>query len=109
MNIGTKVRTLRKEKGYTLKEVSGLTGLSISFISEIEREERNPSLSNLEKIAYALGSTSDVILSGVSFNPNEIEEQFPNVMKVLRRDGKKITPERERFIAKIIQSAIEEE
>lgn len=41
--------------------------------------------------------------------PDDVDNQFPNIMKILRRDGKKITPEREKLIAKIIQSAVEED
>ncbi|QEK13745.1 helix-turn-helix domain-containing protein (plasmid) [Crassaminicella thermophila] len=55
MNIGTKIKVLRKEKKFTLKDLAEKTGLSISFISDIEHQRRNPSLENLNKIAKALG------------------------------------------------------
>lgn len=53
MNIGDKIRELRKNNKLTLKELSERTELSISFISDIENGRRNPRLENLRKIADA--------------------------------------------------------
>ena len=54
--IGDTIRTLRKEKELTLKQMSRRTGLSISLLSQIERAESSPSISSLYKIAVALDS-----------------------------------------------------
>jgi two-component system OmpR family response regulator len=52
--IGDTIRTMRKEKELTLKQMSRRTGLSISLLSQIERAESSPSISSLYKIALAL-------------------------------------------------------
>ena len=52
--IGDTIRTMRKEKELTLKQMSRRTGLSISLLSQIERAESSPSISSLYKIAMAL-------------------------------------------------------
>ncbi|MBU2702693.1 transcriptional regulator with XRE-family HTH domain [Sporomusaceae bacterium BoRhaA] len=114
MNIGLKIKALRNERGYTLKQVADAAGISVSFVSEIERGKRNPGLDNLHNIARALGVSSDFILAGTNSinqvgDKREFDKQFPNVVKILRRDGKKITPEKERLIARIIETAIEDE
>ncbi|HEY6559481.1 MAG TPA: response regulator [Polyangiaceae bacterium] len=54
--IGDTIRTLRKDKELTLKQMSRRTGLSISLLSQIERAESSPSISSLYKIALALDS-----------------------------------------------------
>ena len=54
--IGETIRTMRKEKELTLKQMSRRTGLSISLLSQIERAESSPSISSLYKIAIALDS-----------------------------------------------------
>ena len=54
--IGDTIRTMRKEKELTLKQMSRRTGLSISLLSQIERAESSPSISSLYKIAVALDS-----------------------------------------------------
>jgi len=52
--IGDTIRTLRKTRELTLKQMSRRTGLSISLLSQIERAESSPSISSLYKIAIAL-------------------------------------------------------
>jgi two-component system, OmpR family, response regulator len=52
--IGDTVRTLRKDKELTLKQMSRRTGLSVSLLSQIERAESSASIESLYKIAVAL-------------------------------------------------------
>lgn len=52
--IGRGIRSLRKQRGLTLKQVSRRTGLSVSLISQIERAESSASVSSLYKLACAL-------------------------------------------------------
>lgn len=51
--IGGKIRTLRKQKGLTLKEVAEKTNLSISFLSQVEHSKSSTTLESLKKIAEA--------------------------------------------------------
>ncbi|WP_330455986.1 cupin domain-containing protein [Streptomyces sp. NBC_00820] len=53
--VGEIVRSLRKEKGYTLSQLSELSGLSTGIVSQIERGTANPSFSTLVQLAHALG------------------------------------------------------
>lgn len=46
-----KIRKYRKNRNLTIKELATLSGMSISYISQIERGEIDPSLSSLRKIA----------------------------------------------------------
>lgn len=55
MTLGLKLKTLRELKGYTLKQTAERTGLSIGFISQVERGQTDPSLSSLKKLANTLG------------------------------------------------------
>lgn len=52
--IGDTIRSMRKSKELTLKQMSRRTGLSISLLSQIERAESSPSISSLYKIALTL-------------------------------------------------------
>ena len=45
--LGEQVRNIRKKRGITLKELAEKTGLSIGYISQIERDLTDPSLSTL--------------------------------------------------------------
>jgi transcriptional regulator with XRE-family HTH domain len=57
MNVGSRIKALRKEKKLKLKHLSALAGISISFLSDIENGKSNPSLERLEKIAEKLGTS----------------------------------------------------
>lgn len=46
-----KIREYRKKLNMTIKELSERTGLSIGYISQLERNSAEPSLSSLRKIA----------------------------------------------------------
>lgn len=50
----SKIRFLREEKGYTLTELAKEAGMSFSYLSEIERGSKQPSLKTLEKLSQAL-------------------------------------------------------
>ncbi|WP_066388828.1 helix-turn-helix domain-containing protein [Neobacillus mesonae] len=53
--IGVKIKSLRKEKRLTLKQIADRTNLSISFISQVERSKSSITLESLKKISEALG------------------------------------------------------
>lgn len=50
--LGDKIRALREEKQMTLDELGIVLGLSITYLSEIELGERNPSVQTLQKISH---------------------------------------------------------
>jgi len=53
--IGEKIRAKRVENGQSLKELAEKTGLTASFISQVERDLAEPSITSLRRIAEALG------------------------------------------------------
>ncbi|MFD1929189.1 helix-turn-helix domain-containing protein [Sporosarcina siberiensis] len=53
--IGEKIKTLRKNKKLTLKDLANGTDLSISFLSQVERMQSSLTLESLKKISDALG------------------------------------------------------
>ncbi len=63
MNLGEKIKNIRKSKEYTLKDLSDMTGLSLGFLSNVERDLNSPSISNLQQICQALGINLMEILS----------------------------------------------
>ncbi|MEK7787397.1 MAG: cupin domain-containing protein, partial [Chloroflexota bacterium] len=53
--LGASIRRTRKRRGLTIQQVAKLSGLSISFISQLERDLLSPSVNSLQKISRALG------------------------------------------------------
>ena len=64
-SLGSKLRNMRKARNLTLSNVSETTGLSLSFLSDIERGRTLPSLKTLARIAEALDGTVIAALEGV--------------------------------------------
>ena len=62
LNMGSKVKELRKAKGLGLKEVSKKLGLSPSLLSQIENDKVTPSIATLFKIANFLGKKTSFFL-----------------------------------------------
>lgn len=54
INIGKKVQDYRNEKDISIKKLSELTGITSSMISQIERNQVNPSINTIKNIANEL-------------------------------------------------------
>jgi transcriptional regulator with XRE-family HTH domain len=63
LNLGQTVRDLRQAKGFTLRGLSKETGLSPSFISQLERGITRASLDSLRVISEALSTSVASLLS----------------------------------------------
>jgi transcriptional regulator with XRE-family HTH domain len=62
--LGGMVRRLRMQKGLTLKQLAGKTELSISFLSQAERNQLPLSVSALKRIADALDIPAGMLMFG---------------------------------------------
>lgn len=62
-NIGEAVKKLRKERGYTLKDVSEQVNLSIGYLSQFERGITTIAVEQLVKIADMLGVSANYFFS----------------------------------------------
>lgn len=55
MELGAKLRAIRRSKGLSLQRVANLTDLSKGFVSQVESGAANPSIASLKRIANGLG------------------------------------------------------
>lgn len=60
--FGKHLRMLRQKKNLTQEELADRAGLHFTYIGQIERGLRNPSLVNLQKLAKALKISSGELL-----------------------------------------------
>ncbi|GLQ06713.1 helix-turn-helix domain-containing protein [Sneathiella chinensis] len=63
-SVGKTINRLRKEKQLTLDQLASLCGVSKSMLSQIERNETNPTLAIVWRLAEALGQTIDDLIRG---------------------------------------------
>lgn len=60
--LAENIRALRQKIGISQEELAGRSGLHRTYISSVEREERNLSLENIFKIARALAVSPGSLL-----------------------------------------------
>ncbi len=61
-HLGTRVKHLRAERGWSLEALAHASGVSRSMLSQIEREQTNPTLAVTLRIAQAFGLTLGELL-----------------------------------------------
>lgn len=68
MNIGEKIRKIRKENKLTIVELAEITGLSKTTISDTETGKTNPSNDTILKIAKALNIDVKDLCKGTGYS-----------------------------------------
>ena len=54
MQLGTRIRALRQARHFTLRDVAERSGVTESFLSQVERDVTSPSIATVQRIARAL-------------------------------------------------------
>lgn len=78
MNICEGIKLARTEQGLTQGELAFKAGISVSYLSLIERGKRNPNISTLIKIANAL-RTSFLMLAFLGVTEDGLEKIDPDL------------------------------
>ena len=66
--VGNNIKKARKRKGLTISELSLYTGLSVGYLSNVERNQTSPTLRNLNLICNSIGIS---ILDLISIDTEE--------------------------------------
>lgn len=96
VQLSQRIRVLRTLKGYTLEQVSELTGLTRGVLSKVENFRVTPSLATLAKIADALGVTMSELFEGLDARQD---------MVIVRKD-ERLVVERDRPDSNIVYHAL---
>jgi len=86
MTIGQRIREKRKERGLTLKQLAEATGLTVTYLSDVERGATQPSLKTLGRVATGLIISTTDLLSGVELLGDESDEALPEGLRELKDD-----------------------
>jgi transcriptional regulator with XRE-family HTH domain len=62
--FASNVRRLRAKKSLSQKALADKVGISVSYVSMLERGQRSPPLETIEKMAKALGVPPGALLTG---------------------------------------------
>lgn len=101
-DLGKNIRVLRRQRALTLRQMAQTTGLSVSFLSEIERGRSQPSMASLKKIRKALG-ISLLDLQDRDIAPDELETTsasgFAYTKEAYIRDARVVRADQRKKIA----------
>lgn len=101
IDLGKKIRQERLSRQMTLERFSEMTGLSKSFLSQIERGITEPSITSLKKIAKQFGfsvvnlfQNGDIPNSGWTYHPAvqkgpDVKPGYVDKAEVVRADRRK--------------------
>lgn len=96
-NTGKRLSSLRISHGLTMNKLSRLSGVSQSFISNIEAGTKNPTIDTIDRLATAMGITlydffnvgeySSVAEASIEYQP-EIKHVMHKIQKLTPRQIK---------------------
>lgn len=66
-SFGLRIKYLRKDKKLSQEELAELSGLHRTYISSLERGQRNPTLTTLALLSKGFNITIDELLKELSF------------------------------------------
>lgn len=89
MEIGNRLRQIRKDKGISLRELSELSGLSVSFLGNVEKGVNSPTVSSLWRICKALDITVFQLL-GPTVNERVVTRKEDRVQLISSKASKAI-------------------
>lgn len=69
--LGADIRALRKARGLTLVEIADKLGRSVGWLSQVERDKSDPSISDLRDLASCLGVPMSMLFAHASAPADE--------------------------------------
>jgi transcriptional regulator with XRE-family HTH domain len=92
ISIGPALKRLREKSSFkSLEALANASGLSVSYLSLVERDKREPSLSALNKIAAAFGMPLSVLFlslyaENLSSAPESVLSRLASATQTLTRE-----------------------
>ena len=109
ISLGKRIRSMRKARKLSLRDLNKLSGVTISYISQLERgDAQNPSLKRVSMIAKGLGvDLSDLLseerdedgnLAGLTL---EDQSELREFLETMRHEGNPVPEEDVRMLEAI--------
>jgi len=102
---------LREELGLTRKEVAEKLNIDQTTYGKYELSKRQPDYDTLQKISSFYNVSVDYLLgrTNVRNSNNNVDEDFPDDVKVLMRSVSKLTDKQKEIVKRLVQEFISEE
>lgn len=83
IKLGDRVRRFRKQRGLSQEELAHLASLHPTYIGQLERGEKNPTLETLSKITIALDITFEDLFYRIQ--PSRKEKNHKIINEILNK------------------------
>jgi len=83
MSLGENIKSVRKQKGWSQRELAGKVDFDPSYINRIETGKLNPSILTLERISNALECSLDRLVRGEA-EAQEVHIRDKNLLERMR-------------------------
>jgi len=106
MAIGDRIKQLRTAKNMTQSDLAEIVGLTYIQVGRYEKGKSNPSADVLQKLASALDTTTDFLMSGdteqvqAQLSDKELLKQFREVEQMEEKDKSIVKELIDAFITK---------
>lgn len=82
MNLGRAIKLVRTQRNMSQADLAARAGVSVSYVSMLERGKRDPNLSSIEKIAGALEIPVSILMF-LATESDEISSISPELVEKL--------------------------
>lgn len=97
LNLGHNIHIFRKKNGLGLAELAKKAGISGSFLGNIEKGHRKPTLYTIERIAASLGIGFTALFTSKEKDP-VIPEDSRQVFEIMKLVSSKTQEEKNRIL-----------
>lgn len=104
MTLAERLRELRTDRGWRLKDAAEHSGLSVPYLSDLERGRTNPSLDTLQHLAQTYTLSVHDLLEPVDFFGLQTQAALPKGLAELIADpvlGAEVTPAWQQTLSRI--------
>lgn len=91
LTLGTKLRTLRKERGWSLSQVAKDAGISVAYLSKLELGQSNPTIDILTKLATTFEMSIDELTQNT--HAKQLPQAIPASLNAFLKHYSKDFPE----------------
>ena len=106
--LGRRLRSLRRARGVSMRDLASSAGVSESFVSQVERGVANPSVVSLQRLAHALETSIAALFEESDARGRVVRvAQRPRLVHPQRKwEDFLLTPRESKFL-QVIMSVIE--
>lgn len=74
--VGARIRVLRQQRGISQEQLAFKAGITPSYLGQIERGEKSPTIDSIDKVATALHVTLEELFSFEYAQPDFVDQQI---------------------------------